>query len=227
MDDAWAFAREERARHLPPDLPGGYVCTPVEREPFWEAFEADLAAHFPPEVFFDLDALRPPERREAHERLRQLTRARELSDFWLVHAPDGQLAAAFSGASRGIGYVQYVSTVHTEHRRRGLYSAMTRRILAYTAAVGFDRVESYHSPANNPILLAKLGLGFNVVALEVDPGPGTSVKLCYFHSDALRRAYEFRCGSASLDDELVAAGTGAMALLRRQLGHVPPEPDRA
>ena len=89
--------------------------------------------------------------------------------------------------------------MHPDHRRRGIYREMTQRLLRYTAALGFDCVESLHAPSNNPILLAKLGLGFRIVGIDLAPMHGWSVKLSYFHSAAVARVYEYRCGLATLD----------------------------
>jgi hypothetical protein len=221
-DDSWQFAREARARHFPADLPGGYRCDAVDADTYWEAYERALRDHFADEVYFRGDLLARPDAAGARERLAGVMDAALLSDCWLVRAPDGSLAGAFAGLSRvPRAYLQLHSTVHTDHRRRGLYSEMTGRLLRYTAELGFECVESMHAPSNNAILIAKLGLGFRLVGVEVAPGPGWSVKLCYFHSEAAARVYEYRCGIASLDEESFAAAADnrGMRRLAEQIAH--------
>jgi RimJ/RimL family protein N-acetyltransferase len=204
--DALDLARHERDRQFPEELPGGYRCLAVEGEAYWEAFEAELRRHFPPEVYFDSDRMRDPERQAASDRLADAMSGGTLADHWLVRAPDGTLAGAFAGFSAlPRRYQQLHSAVHPAHRRRGLYREMTGRLLRYTGALGFDTVESFHAPSNNAILIAKLQLGFRIVGLEVGPAPGWSVRLCYFHSARAAAVYEYRCGLASLSEQAYAA----------------------
>jgi hypothetical protein len=43
-----------------------------------------------------------------------------------------------------------------------------------------------------------------------------SIRLAYFREPALLKAYEFRCGLATMDETLYAAGMGHFALLDEQ-----------
>jgi len=45
---------------------------------------------------------------------------------------------------------------------------------------------------------------------------GMSIRLAYFHDPAVLKAYEFRCGHATMDDTLYAAGFGHFELLDEQ-----------
>jgi len=56
--------------------------------------------------------------------------------------------------------------------------------------IGYERVVSYHSPTNRPVLIAKLKAGFVIRGTSFRENAGASVQLVYFlHEDSLT-AYE-------------------------------------
>jgi hypothetical protein len=62
--------------------------------------------------------------------------------------------------------------------------------LTYLAALGYERVVSNHQTNNRAVIIAKLKVGFNVTAVNLDERWGAQVELTYlFHSDR-RRGYE-------------------------------------
>lgn len=89
----------------------------------------------------------------------------------------GDELAAFT---RGCAYrpgalMMEVSVVAAAHRRRGLYSYLTRSVLSEARARGYLDVESSHVASNSPVLIAKLRLGFEVVGTEVSVEWGLSL----------------------------------------------------
>jgi hypothetical protein len=89
-------------------------------------------------------------------------------------------------------------------------------VIAYAQELGFAMPVSEHAPSNNAVLIRHLKAGFRLIAMEIDPAHGMSVRLAYFHEPALLKAYEFRCGLATIDETLYRAGMGHFSLLDEQ-----------
>jgi GNAT superfamily N-acetyltransferase len=211
---SWEWAEEIRERHFAPPLEGGYTLERTDEDAYWDRHESELREHFPPDAYFDGEALAGEERRAARV---PLETADLLADHWLVHAADGALAGMFATRQRDSETFElHHVTLHPRHRGRGLYAELLRRVLAYAGELGFRTTVSEHAPSNNPVLIRHLKAGFRIVALEIDPLYGPAVRLAYFHDPALLKAYEFRNGLAVMDEQLHAAGAGHFALLDEQ-----------
>jgi len=89
-------------------------------------------------------------------------------------------------------------------------------VIAFAQELGFATTVSEHAPCNNAVLIRHLKAGFRIIAMEIDPMHGASVRLAYFHDPAMLKAYEFRCGLATMDDTLYAAGFGHFDALDEQ-----------
>jgi hypothetical protein len=216
--DRWQLARDLFDEHFRPLRDAGYD---LERlpgaEPYWTVHEAELRAHFPNEVFFNLAALRSERERAGQARLAELRGGDPLRDFTIVRK-NGALAGMFSGEQKTDSmYRMWHSNIHPSHRGQGLYRLIVQGTIRYTAALGFDTITSEHAPCNNPILIAKLRAGFRIYSLELDGAAGPSVVLRYFHNPDHLAAYELRCGHAALTSGLRENGTGAWPLLRDQV----------
>ena len=122
----------------------------------------------------------------------------------------------FSAASAAGEFELYHVTMHPDHRGGGLYAELLDRVIAYAQELGFATTVSEHAPCNNAVLIRHLKAGFRIIAMEIDPVHGMSVRLAYFHEPAMLKAYEFRCGLATMDDTLYAAGFGQFAVLDEQ-----------
>jgi len=218
MSNAWDFVPPIRQKHFSEPLGGLYPLERLDKGAYWELHEAELRRYFPQEVFFDLKALLSEDERRRRERLAAATGEEPLADFWA--ARDGRaVVAMFCGHKKDTTtYRMWHTHVHPDYRRRGLYADIVRRTLAYSRELGFDAVVSEHAPSTNPILIAKLKAGFRIVGMDIDAGVGPSMLLKYFHNEAHSRAYEYRCGMATLDERIVASGFGAMPLLIEQIG---------
>jgi len=215
----WDWARAAWDEHFQPLRDAGYELERVaDPAAYWAVHEGELGGHFPPEVFFNLQALRTEHERDGQDRLVASCGGNPLLDFCLVRL-GGQIVAQFCGHQKTPSLYRMGHTnVHRDHRRRGLYRMILRATIGYTRALGFDAITSEHAPNNNPVIIAKLQAGFRIFSLEIDPTTGVSVALRYFHNPEHLAAYEFRCGYASLSPGLVDSGRGAIAALRAQLG---------
>lgn len=217
MSTRWDWVEPVRNTYFGDPLVGAYPIERLDQESYWALHEAALRRHFPLECFFNLGALLSEHERRGRARIAGSEAAERLYDFWA--ARDGQVVVAmFSGHQKDADtYRMWHSHVHPDYRRRGVYTDIIRRTLGYTRELGFGAVVSEHAPCNNPILIAKLKAGFRVIGMDIDAGVGPGVLLKYFHNEAHLRAYEFRCGMATLDAELLASGSGAMSLLMEQI----------
>ena len=69
-------------------------------------------------------------------------------------------------------------------RGRGIYTALLKGLIAYLAAVGYERLTTSHHPNNRAIMIAELKAGFNITGLELHERYGPLVKMAYlFHQD--------------------------------------------
>ena len=74
---------------------------------------------------------------------------------------------SFGFADRPNAFFMASSAVRAPHRRRGFYSVMAQTLVDLARQGGFHFVHSRHVCTNNPILIAKLKLGFRVTGLEL------------------------------------------------------------
>lgn len=203
MSDRIQTARDAHYGSL---LLGRYPIQTLTEDAYWETFERELRPTYPPEVFFSLQ----------RDRVEPAVPANGLKDHWYARDHDA-VVAMFCGDSHDRGRYQMRHTVVSPaYQRRGIYSEIIARALAYSADLGYSVVISEHSPANSAVLIAKLKAGFCITGLELDAAFGTSVVLTHFHDPAELAAYRYRCGDATLTPELIAEGFGAMDGLRTQ-----------
>jgi len=94
------------------------------------------------------------------------------------------------------------SIVVPEKRRSGIYTALVNKILEITKEVGFQSVWSMHLMTNNPVIIAKLKLEFNISGLEINTLYGPLVKLTYHHRDLRKKALRFRAGAVGESEVL-------------------------
>lgn len=214
---SWEWTNEIRERIFGAPLPDGYTLERVDEDTYWDRHEEELREHFGQEALLFRDDLLSPARRAARERVVTTEGADQLADYWLVHTPGGDLAGVFSCRQRTADEFElYHVTMHPDHRGRGLYAELLDRVIAYGQDLGFSTTVSEHAPSNNAVLIRHLKAGFRLIAMEIDPAHGMSVRLAYFHEPALLNAYEYRCGLATMDDTLYAAGFGHFAVLDEQ-----------
>lgn len=95
-----------------------------------------------------------------------------------------------------------VSLVLPEHQRKGLYSSLLKKVLEITKEAGFQSVTSLHIMTNNPVLIAKMKLGFHIYGFEVNTRYGAMVRLIYHHNKLKQNALEFRAGAINNEETL-------------------------
>ncbi len=96
------------------------------------------------------------------------------------------------------------SLVIPSFQRSGYYSAMVQKVFEITKEAGFQSVSSLHIMTNNPVLIAKLKLGFCIYGFEVNTRYGALVRLVYHHNDIKKKALKFRAGAVKELDVIKA-----------------------
>lgn len=96
------------------------------------------------------------------------------------------------------------SAVLPAYRRRGLYTKLVGAVLERTRAVGFQIIHSKHGLNNNPVLIAKLKIGFTIAGLEISDLHGALVHLRYLLNERPAAIAEMQVGASRLDHEIAA-----------------------
>ena len=84
------------------------------------------------------------------------------------------------------------SGVAVAERRQGVYTRLVAAVLAHAAAQGYSVVASHHVPANVPVIIAKLRLGFLITGFEYSEVYGPVVRLTYVVGEKRRDLYRTR-----------------------------------
>lgn len=99
------------------------------------------------------------------------------------------------------------SLVLPSFQKQGLYSALVKKVFEITKEDGFQSVSSLHIMTNNPVLIAKLKLGFSIYGFEVNTRYGALVRLIYHHNAIKKSALRFRAGALN-EPEIIDALKG-------------------
>ncbi len=99
--------------------------------------------------------------------------------------------------SKSTDFYMASSLVIPEHRNKGLYTKMLKKVLEQTKADGLTSVRSRHLCTNNPIIIAKLKCGFTINGFEQDEVMGTLVRMIFHHNEKRKKASLFRAGKLS------------------------------
>ncbi|NEX63485.1 GNAT family N-acetyltransferase [Noviherbaspirillum galbum] len=113
-----------------------------------------------------------------------------------VGAFDGDTLVGWSMGwyERGGAFYVANSAVLPAHRRRGVYSRLARAVLDEAAARGCHTVYSRHLSTNNPVLIAKLRLGFVITGMEFSEELGSLVRMSFFLTPERARLHAERSG---------------------------------
>jgi GNAT superfamily N-acetyltransferase len=115
-----------------------------------------------------------------------------------LRAGNALVGWSYGFADRVEGFYMASSAVLDGHRRKGLYTAMADAVLGLARQAGFHFVHSRHVCTNNPILLAKLGMGFHITGFELTPDMGSLVTLEKPLIEAREHALRARSGAVGL-----------------------------
>ncbi len=94
------------------------------------------------------------------------------------------------------------SAILPDHRRKGLYAELLKRVLEVTTELGFQSIWSRHSSSNNAIIIPKLKHGFVITAFEVSDLFGTLIHLCYYPNPIRRKMTDYRVGQIKPDAQI-------------------------
>ena len=94
------------------------------------------------------------------------------------------------------------SGILPEHRRKGLYAELVKRVLEVTTEMGFQSIWSRHNVTNNSVIIPKLKHGFVITSMEVTDIFGTLIHLYYFPKEIRRKMMDYRVGQIKPDTEI-------------------------
>lgn len=94
------------------------------------------------------------------------------------------------------------SGILPDHRRKGLYTEIVKRVLQITTELGFQGIWSRHNTTNNDVIIPKLKMGFVITTIEVTDIFGALVHLHYFPKEIRRKMMDYRVGQIKPDAEI-------------------------
>ena len=174
-----------RDQYFPCELPGGVVAQPADFGTYQTARELLFDLVFP--HWAAMQRYEAPEARRAQTE--PLNRIFQCLHHEHIVFYDGEKPVGWSTGrmENPITFRMSSSGLLPDYRRRGIYTAFTRRLLDYLKAVGYERVSSHHHPTNRAVLTAKLKLGFNITATILSEDVGAVVEvICYLYQDRFR-----------------------------------------
>jgi len=184
----------------PIPLIGDYTVHEVDNDTFEATFNALRSVVFPDFVFPDMEPS-SEEATAARDRLRDRMGDDRIRLRLMVKCGD-EIVAWSVGLQRSTEeFHMSNSGVLPEHRRRGVYSALMKHVLDRAQQEGFQTVTSHHHPTNNPVLIAKLRVGFVISGMKIDDRFGLLVNLTYFFDSERRAAFAKKVGRTSATDD--------------------------
>ena len=183
--------KEIHKQFFPIKLPSGVVARSMDQDAAQESIGAINHLIFPPGFKQAVGLFEAPKARR--ERLEHLWKLHAYSQpEWLVfyNAKDEPIGWFF-------GYMEDEDTFFIDtfglvpaFRRRGIYSAFLRQLIAYLKAIGYERLTTSHGPNNRAALIADLKVGFDIVGIELHESHGPWVKTAYHLHEDRRQAFE-------------------------------------
>ncbi len=198
-----------------------FIFKRMKTDEFWDVYAKDFQKHSPLELFFDEEKLRSKHEFENLKILNEPSVGNLLEDNYLLLDKNENAIAMMRGWQKTYdSYYMQFTAVHSDYRKKGIYSELIDRVLNYTMILGFSRVLSCHAPFNNAVLIAKLKKEFKIIGIDIDPALGNNIWLCYFHNEELKRAFEFRCGNLTFSETLRASSLGTVEKLNRVINNI-------
>ena len=179
-----------RAQFFPAQLMPGISALPVTNiNEFWQIVSPMMDIVFPP--FHDIGAYEMPTEREANgQALAQAFAAAHHERFMIVDEHKQAIGWSYGDMRDRETFFMTNTGLLPAYRQRGIYTLFARRLLAYLDALGYERVVSNHQTNNRAVIIAKLKLGFNITAVNLDERWGAQVELTYLFREDRRRGYE-------------------------------------
>jgi ribosomal protein S18 acetylase RimI-like enzyme len=105
---------------------------------------------------------------------------------------DALLAWTFARRAEGRQLHMINSGVAPVERRHGIYSQLVKMTIEHAFTEGSTAIASRHTVHNNPVIIAKLKLGFFVSGFEYSEVYGPLVRLTYLVSERRRSLHQTR-----------------------------------
>lgn len=142
-------------------------------------------------------ALLPEARRARVEALRASAREGRSNHCFAAWQGETFVGGTVAFQIRPTHLYMQISSVIPSYRRRGVYTALVQHVEAWAREQGFVEISSLHVASNNPVLIAKLKLGFQLTGMRLDPEFGTLVELALPLDPSLDALRRFRSGERS------------------------------
>lgn len=105
---------------------------------------------------------------------------------------DGLVAWTYARPAGGRQFEMINSGVAPAERRAGIYSQLVAMVVEHARANGYAAITSRHASNNNPVIVAKLKLGFFVSGFEYSEVYGPLVRLTYLVGELRQTLHETR-----------------------------------
>lgn len=140
-----------------------------------------------------LDALMGEPHAQAH---RDLRKALPPPERIRIAAHDGDRLVGYSHGWFEVGGRFYIgsSAVHPDYRRRGVYTRLLHAVEKAVRERGGIAISSQHVATNNPVLIAKLRLGYVIAGVEFVEPMGLLVRLLLHLEPSRAALYRERTG---------------------------------
>lgn len=175
---------EIRAQYFSAQLIQGFIARPIAtRREFYAITGQYFGAVFSP--FSELGAYTlPTERREKLKPLAEAF-AHTHQEHFVVYDDNEQVVGWSYGEMHDTEtFFMTNSAILPQYQRRGLYTALTSRLIAYLTELGYERITSNHQPNNRAVLIAKLRAGFVLSGMILDERWSAQVQMTYhIHTD--------------------------------------------
>lgn len=156
---------------------------------------------FPNTVDFKILAAYSDEEKKLLKKKKQL--ARQPTRLSYVVEQAGKLSGWCTAYEKDIDeWYMHITAIFKEHRKKGLYTAVLKLMLAYAKKEGYQKVTSVHNATNNAIIIPKLKAGFVISGMHINEKFGTMVELTYYINLKIKAVVEFRSGQKRLPQNL-------------------------
>ena len=91
------------------------------------------------------------------------------------------------------------SAIFPEHRGKGLYYHLIKKVIDLASAEGFQVITSRHAASNSQVIVPKLKVGFVISGFEITDVFGLSVNLSYFVNPIRKKVMQIRVGEVKPD----------------------------
>ena len=170
-----------------------------------EEFRPFLVEHGP--IIFPEDfSCYPDDYLSDEEKMAQNNLEKRMGDLFCLRLGvfhlDKQIGWSFGVQKDREKFYMVNSAIFSEHRKKGLYTALLTRAVEVVTKEGFQLITSSHIATNSAVIVAKLKAGFIITGFELSDILGLMVNLTYYTNPTRRKIMDFRCGLTRPDGEM-------------------------